>query len=99
MADRKRGTATGPQRAELRLLLKRLDPETRDDVVLDINPDDSELSAEDAAAGIELLNRLAKQRENERKGEKEKNETRNGCLSLLGIAVLLLLVLEWCGSG
>ncbi len=100
MADMKRGTAIGPQRAELRLLLKSLDPETQGEIIVDINPDDPELSAEDAAAGIELLSRLVKQREreNERKG-KEKNEIRDGCLSLLGIAVLLLLVLGWCGSG
>ena len=97
MADMKRGTATGPQRAELRLLLKRVDADTRDDVFLDINPDEPDLSAEDAAEGIELLSRLAGRHEKEKK--KEKKDLREGCLGLLGVAVLLLLVLGWCGSG
>ena len=99
MADLKRGTATGPQRAELRLLLKRVDAETRDDVVLDINPDEPDLSAEDAAGGIELLSRLADQREKEKeRKEKEKKDSREGCLSLLGVAFLLLLVVGWCSG-
>ena len=99
MADMKRGTATGPQRAELRLLLKRVDAETRDDVVLDINPDEPDLSTEDAAGGIELLSRLADQREKEEKEkEKERKENRDGCLGLLGVAFLLLLVVGWCSG-
>ena len=99
MADTKRGTASGARRAELRLLLKRVDAETRDDVVLDINPDDPGLSAEDAAEGIELLRPLADQHENEKKKkEKEKKEHREGCLILLGIAFLVMLVVGWCGS-
>ena len=97
--DKERRTATGPLRAELRVLLKRLDDETRDDVFLDINPDDPNLSAEDAEAGIELLRRLADKTEKKKaRKKKEDKDSREGCLILLGIAILLMLVVGWCGG-
>jgi len=65
MADVRGGTATGPQRAELRVLLKRLDSETQEEVLADINPDDPNLSAEDAADGIKLLTQLLERQERE----------------------------------
>ena len=95
MAEVKRGTATGPQRAELRLLLKRLDAETQDDVFLDVNPDEPDLSAEDAAGGIGLLRRLVDEHEKEKAKEEARRKDRLGCL---GIAVLLLLVVGWCSG-
>ena len=94
MADEERATATGPQRAELRLLLKRVDAETWDEVVLEVNPDDPDLSAEDAVAGIELLTRLAKRHEDEKKAAHETW----GCLIWILLAFFILLLLfNWPG--
>ena len=98
MAENEAGTATGPQRVELRLLLKRLDPETQGEFIVDVNPDDPDLSDEDAADGIKLLTQLLErhERENEKKAREWKEANPGvgcGCLVALG----LLLVLWWFG--
>ena len=105
MSETRGGTATGPQRAELRVLLKRLDPATREEVVVDVNPDDPDLSTEDAADGAKLLTQLLERQERdeerqERKSEKRVRESKEdnpgaGCGFL--IALGLLLVLWWFG--
>ena len=101
MAENEAGTATGPQRVELRLLLKRLDPETQGEFIVDVNPDDPDLSNEDAADGIKLLTQLLKrhEHENEKKARESKEDPGAGCgcLVALGLLLGLLLGLWWFG--
>ena len=81
--------ATGPQRAQISMLLKRAGDEIKEDFEIFVDPHDPDLSAEDAEKTVKLLEELVEKRKQDDLG--------CGCgfLLALGIVGLVLLALWW----